>query len=119
MNRRYLSNFFDGPGQCFACHSLDLCLQCTSCKEGKGMGDFQSSRDHLSRGQYQSNLSAPVLERCWNFKHIMDAFNTNKTCAVCFIFGKRSCDHVITICPLMHGTCVKCSAKGTSCECLP
>jgi hypothetical protein len=71
-----------------------------------------SSGSHLSRGQYQANLSAPVTERCWNFKHIMDAFHSKKNCAVCFIFENTNGDHVITICPLLRGKCIKCSAGG-------
>ena len=112
MDRRYLSNFFDGPGQCYACHALDPSLQCNSCRERKGMEVVPLSATHLTRGQYQANLAAPVLERCWNFKHIMDAFHSKKICAICFIFEKTNRDHVITICPLLKGKCVKCSEGG-------
>jgi hypothetical protein len=113
MRRRYLSNFFDGPGHCYACHTLVGSLRCTSCKDRRGIEVVPSSSGgHLSRGQYQANLSAPISERCWNFKHIMDAFHSKKNCAICFIFENMNSDHVITICPLLRGKCIKCSAAG-------
>jgi superfamily II DNA or RNA helicase len=110
--RRFLSNYFDGEGQCFPCHGNSLCTSCKNSTESFITGQFAASDGHRLRGQHQATLSAPVLERCWNFKHIMDAFAATKTCAICFIFQKVSVEHVITICPTLNGGCVKCGERG-------
>ena len=110
--RRFLSEYFDGPGSCVPCIGDS---PCTSCKGNAGIciaGQFEASHGHRQRGQHQATLAAPVLERCWNFKYIMDAFGLKKTCAICFIFKKQSHEHVITICPTLNGGCVKCGERG-------